>query len=78
MMTGWALLSSLLVADLPQKVIPPLDVIFALDAFRCEPAHDVEDATALLHVGQDNLRGVGGSAEGTLLHVLITLTWRRG
>jgi hypothetical protein len=78
MMTAWALLSSLLVADLPQEFIPPLDLTVALDAFRCEAVHDAEDATALLHVGQDNLRGVGSGAEGTLLPVFITLTWRRG
>ena len=54
---------SQLVADLPQEVLPPLDLALVLDALRREPVHHAQDATALLRLGQDDLRGVGGGAE---------------
>lgn len=61
--SGRRILRSQFVADLPQEVLAPVDLLLVLDALRGEAVHHAEDATALFGFGQDDLRGVGRSVE---------------
>ena len=54
---------SLLVADLPQEVLPPLDLDFILDAPGRESINHPKDASSLLRFCHDDLRWIGRRTE---------------
>jgi hypothetical protein len=48
---------SLLVPNLPQEILLPLDVVFVLDALGRKSIHHAENASTLIHLGKHHLVG---------------------
>jgi hypothetical protein len=72
-------LPSQLVADLPQEILPPLNLPFIFDALRREPVHHAQDAPALIRFGQDDLGGLAVAQKlrhtsGTIFSVFSTFS----
>ncbi len=53
---------SLLVPDLPQEILSPLDFILVLDALERESVHHAQDATPLTQLGKDHFGRIGSEA----------------
>ena len=54
---------SKLVADLAQQVLPPCDVVVALDALGSEAVHHAQNTAPLFHLAEDHFGRVGGRTE---------------
>ena len=53
-----ALPRSQFVTNLAQEVLAPLDLVLVFDTLRGEPVHHAQDASPLVRLGQNDLRGV--------------------
>ena len=70
---------SQLVAELPKQILPPRDVILALDPFRRKPVDYAQQSSSLVGLGHHHLDRIRSRAEdpatsGTILIAFRTLT----
>ncbi len=77
--SGRSVRRSQLVAELPQQILPPRDVVLALDPLRRKPVDDAQQSSSLVGLGHPASTGFAVAQKirqtsGTILIALRTLT----